>query len=338
MTKIDFIKNKLEVTTCPHLTSAETIRNIMRDVLIALIPACVAAFILFSWQALYVIALTTFFCVTIEWLFSKIFFGKNNISDLSAAVTGVLLAFNLPSNAPWWIMLIGSAVAIILAKLAFGGIGQNIFNPALVARVFLLISWPAIMTSWPIPETINSFKDIFNCFDAQTSATTCATPLALLKINGYKALCDTIPNIHWKLFLGYRGGCLGETSALALLIGAAYLFYKRQITWHIPISYILTVAIISFIFWRIDSSRYADPIIHIFSGGVIIGAFFMATDMVTTPITNMGMLIFGVGCGIITMMIRLLGAYPEGVSFSILIMNAFTPLIDRLIKPKRYGV
>jgi electron transport complex protein RnfD len=334
-----------------------------------MLPALIASIIFFGISALYVVVLTTLFCVVIEYLVSKYFFKKSTITDLSAVVTGVLLAFNLPSNVPWWIMLIGAGCAIILGKMLFGGLGQNPFNPALLARVILLVSWPAIMTLWPNnlfyqkADAVNENKyseRFFNMTDVRTSA----TPLGLLAEKGVSYITQdkksnedaktsasyskakkkktlkpkNSNSIYLDLFLGNCGGSLGEVSALALLLGGIFLLYRGHITWHIPVSYILTVFLVTGIFWLSNKGSYADPLFHILSGGVMLGAIFMATDMVTTPITTKGMLIFGIGCGLITVIIRIFGAYPEGVSFSILFMNSLVPIIDKYTKPKRYGL
>jgi len=304
----------------------------MRDVLLALMPAAFVAVLVFGLRALYTMLLTTAFCIIFEYIFNHLILKKKTINDLSAAVTGLLLAMNLPSNAPWWIMAIGAFVAIVIAKISFGGLGNNPFNPALVGRVVLLISWPSIMTTWQKPQIILSIKELFSNFDVVTAA----TPLSILQERGVTELMKT-DHLYAKLFFGYCGGSLGEISAFALIIGGIYLFMRGHITWHIPLTFIGSVFLIGLIFHISDPARYADPIFHILSGGVMLGAIFMATDMVTSPLTNKGMIIFGIGCGIITMIIRLFGAYPEGVSFSILIMNAFTPLIDKLTAPQRYG-
>ncbi|HAL64623.1 MAG TPA: Na+-transporting NADH:ubiquinone oxidoreductase subunit D, partial [Bacteroidales bacterium] len=239
---------------------------------------------------------------------------------------------NIPSSLPWWQGVIGSLVAIGIVKMAFGGLGKNLFNPALVARVFLLISFPVAMTTCPLP--IESRANVFN-FDGVTGP----TPLGSLKTQ--LAMGQTLAQIklpsYTDLFWGNIGGSLGEVSAIALIIGGIYLLYRKIITWHIPVSYILTAFIFSGILWLVNPIRYADPIFHILAGGLLIGAIFMATDLVTSPMTAWGKIIFGIGCGVLTILIRVLGAYPEGVSFAILIMNAFVPLIDRAFKPKRFG-
>jgi electron transport complex protein RnfD len=242
--------------------------------------------------------------------------------DGSAALTGLLLALNLPSNIPVWMIIAGSLVAIGIAKMTFGGLGNNPFNPALVGRVFMLISFPVEMTSWPRPVPFST---------AYLDAETAATPLAMMK-GHFGELPDTL-----NLFLGNMGGSMGEVSAIAILIGLAYLLYKKIISWHIPVSILATVFIFTAILNWIQPEAYASPVAHLFTGGLMLGAVFMATDYVTSPMNTRGMLVYGVGIGIITVLIRVFGAYPEGVSFAILIMNAFTPLINTYIKPKRFG-
>jgi electron transport complex protein RnfD len=253
------------------------------------------------------------------------------VKDGSAVLTGLLLAMNLPSNAPWWLVIIGSAFAIIIGKQIFGGLGFNIFNPALAARVFLLISWPVQMTSWPKPATIFS--------KAPVDVVTAATPLGLIKSELLlKNNIGEAANISLiDMIIGNIGGSLGEVSAILLLLGGIFLIYRAYISWHIPASFIGTVVIISAIFWIIDPARYASPLFHVLTGGLMLGAFFMATDYVTSPITPKGMIIFGFGCGFITILIRLFGAYPEGVSFAIMLMNLVTPLIDKYVRPSLFG-
>ena len=254
------------------------------------------------------------------------------VGDLSAVVTGVLLAFNLPPSLPSWMAALGSAFAIVLAKQVFGGLGYNPFNPALVGRVFLLISFPVQMTSWPVPT---GFKTGY--LDAVTGA----TPLGIMS-EGIKngetvaALMEKVPS-HMQLFYGYMGGSMGEIAALALILGGLYMIYRKIITWHIPVTILLTVAIFTGILWVVDPTKYADPGFHLLTGGIMLGAIFMATDYVTSPMTAKGMVIYGIGIGVITVLIRTWGAYPEGVSFAILIMNAFVPLLNMYIKPKRFG-
>lgn len=247
------------------------------------------------------------------------------ITDGSAAVTGMLLAFNVPANLPIWMLVIGALVAIGVAKMPFGGLGHNPFNPALVARVFMLISFPVAMTTWPVPTPVWGFAD----------AVTGPTPLGILKESANLDMSQ-MPT-YANMLLGQMGGSFGEVSAIALLIGAGFLMWRRIISWHIPVAFILTVFVFSGIFWLIDPTQYASPFFHIFTGGIILGACFMATDMVTSPTAKSGMLVFGCGCGLLTIIIRLFGSYPEGVSFSILIMNALVPLINKGFKPKTYA-
>jgi electron transport complex protein RnfD len=252
-----------------------------------------------------------------------------SIADGSALLTGILLALNLPPSTPWWLSLLGAAIAILIGKQVYGGLGYNPFNPALVARVVLLISFPVQMTSWTTPAPLGSGVD----------AVTAATPLGEMKTA--VMLTGKLPDMATagfsNYFLGNMGGSIGEVSALALLLGGLFLLYKKIITWHTPVSFIGSVIVISGIFWLVDPGRYPSPLFHLLTGGLILGAFFMATDMVTSPVTYRGMLIFGCGCGLITVLIRLFGGYPEGVSFAILLMNAATPLIDRYCRPKIYG-
>jgi len=314
-------KTSIFVDSSPLGKVEDSTRKIMYTVSITLIPALGVSVWMFGLEALRVILLTSVFCLAIEFIASRFASFKIDYLDGSALLTGILLAMNLPSNAPWWMILIGSLVAVGLGKLVFGGLGQNIFNPALVARVFLLISFPVEMTSWPNPGTVDG--------------STGATPLGILKTEGVGALADT----GWMdLAIGQVGGSLGEISALALLLGAIYLFYKRYITWEIPVMFFLTVFIFTGIFYLVDPTQYANPLFHLLSGGMVLGVLFMATDMVTSPLTFKGKLIFGIGCGFFTALIRLFGAYPEGVSFAILFMNGFVPLLDRYFPDQKFGV
>ena len=250
------------------------------------------------------------------------------ICDGSAIITGVLLAFNLPSNLPIWIIILGALFAIGVGKMSFGGLGNNPFNPALAGRVFLLLSFPVQMTSWPVVGQLTAYTD----------ATTAATPLALMKqaVHGDASAFSQLPDA-WNLFIGNNGGCLGEVSAAALILGLLYMLWKRIITWHIPVSILATVFVFSGIMYLANPEAYASPVIQLLSGGLMLGAIFMATDYVTSPMSKKGMLIYGVCIGLLTVVIRLFGAYPEGMSFAILIMNAFTPLINTYCKPKRFG-
>jgi len=315
---------KLIVSPAPHVHSGDTVSNKMIGVFIALIPAYLAGLYFFGLGALIISVTAVLSCVLFEYLIQRFLLkGSITITDGSAALTGILLAFNLPSNLPVWEVVIGSFVAIGIAKMSFGGLGNNPFNPALVARVFLLLSFPAQMTSWPKPIPWNT---------SYLDAVTAATPLAILK-GQFSEVPDTL-----SLFLGNVGGSMGEVSALALLIGFAYLLMRKIISWHIPVSIFVTVAVFTGILHYTNPDAFiGTPVFHLLTGGLMLGAIYMATDYVTSPMTSRGMLIFGVGIGIITVIIRVFGAYPEGVSFAILIMNAFTPLINKYVKPKRFG-
>lgn len=326
----------LTVSGSPHIHSDQSVPKIMFGVVIAMIPAMLVSFYFFGLDAARVTLVSVLACLFFEWVVQKYLIkGPLTINDGSALVTGVLLAFNVPSNLPVWMTIIGAFIAIVVAKMSFGGLGKNPFNPALVGRVFLLMSFPVAMTSWPIPKAIFGGT-------ALTDAITGPTTLGIVKegLKAGKTVSELLPLIpdYAHEFLGNQGGSLGEVSAIALLIGACYMFYKKIITWHIPVSYILSVVIFSGIFWLINPQKYFDPLFHLLSGGLMLGIFFMATDMVSSPINTKGMLIFGAGCGILTILIRLWGGYPEGVSFAILIMNAFTPLINRSFKPRRFGL
>jgi electron transport complex protein RnfD len=296
----------------------------MLDVIIALVPAMIAAVYLFRMDAVRLIGTCVAACVLTEFLCRKAMGRDAGVADLSAIITGILLAFNLPPSLPTWMAIVGSVAAIAIAKQVFGGIGYNPFNPALVGRVVLLISCTAAMTTWDPPAIAQLAAD----------ATTTATPLGLAKHGGPFAL-DTHTMLSY--FLGNKAGCLGEVSVLALLLGGAYLLFRRVISWQTPISYIATVAVLSGILWAIDSESNMPPHFHLLTGGLMLGAIFMATDMVTSPVTRKGMLFFGCGCGFLTVIIRKWGGYPEGVSFAILLMNAITPLINSATRPRIFG-
>jgi electron transport complex protein RnfD len=315
---------QLIVSTSPHIRGGENISKIMVQVLIALLPAAIAAVWFFGLHALRVMALCTAGCIAVEVIWNAV--AKRPVDtwkDGSAAVTGVLLAMNLSAGAPWWICILGSLLAIGLGKQIFGGLGFNPFNPALVARVALLIGFPQLMTSWVAPQPGN-----WLACDAMTGA----TPLALTA-----GEIAQQPQLLRDLFFGNVGGCLGETSALALLVGGLFLLVRKLIKWQVPAAFIGTVALISGIVHHFNPELTPTPLYHVLAGGLMIGAFFMATDMVTSPMTANGALIFGFGCGLITSVIRIWGGYPEGVSFSILFMNALTPLIDRCTIGKPFG-
>jgi len=327
------MSNPLNISPSPHVHSSETTQKLMYGVIIALLPAFITSVIFFGTGAIIVTSTAIVSCVLFEYLIQRFILGKPlSVTDGSAVVTGLLLALNLPSNIPVLMIILGSLVAIGVAKMTFGGLGSNPFNPALVGRVFMLISFPVQMTSWPVP---NGFSTGY------TDAVTGATPLAIIK-EGLKngeslsQLMDKIPGTI-DMIIGKMGGSIGEVSALALVIGLTYLLYKRIITWHIPVSVIGSLLIFTSILWLVDPTRYANPMFHLLSGGVLLGAIFMATDYVTSPMSPAGMIIYGIGIGILTVLIRVWGAYPEGVSFAILIMNAFVPLMNAYIKPKRFG-
>lgn len=323
----------LTVSPSPHISTELSLSRLMYGVVISLVPAFLITIYVFGVGAIVVTALSVISCVIAEAVIQRyIMKVPVRIRDGSAMVTGVLLAFNLPSNLPWWMVILGALFAIGVGKMTYGGLGNNPFNPALAGRIFLLISFPVQMTSWPLPVTSR-----FDYIDASTGA----TPLGYLKEalrNGetVQSVTDQIPD-HMQLFMGQMGGSLGEISALALLLGFVYMLYRKIITWHIPVTMIATVYIFTGILWLFDPSSNATPLFHILTGGVMLGAIYMATDLVTSPMTKKGMVIFAAGIGIITVVIRKFGAYPEGVSFAILIMNAFVPLINKYIKPKRFG-
>ena len=324
------MENKLIVSLSPHVHGGDSVKKNMYGVLIALIPAFLVSLYFFGLGALIVTATSVAACLFFEWAIGKFLLKKETttICDGSAVITGVLLAFNLPSNLPIWIIILGALFAIGVGKMSFGGLGCNPFNPALAGRVFLLLSFPVQMTNWPVVGQLTSYTD----------ATTAATPLNLMKqIAGgnIEALKD-LPS-SFDLLIGNNGGCLGEVSALALLLGLVYMLWKKIITWHIPISILATVFIFSGIMHLVDPEVYVSPVLQLLTGGLMLGAIFMATDYVTSPMSKKGMLIYGVCIGLLTVIIRLFGAYPEGMSFAILIMNAFTPLINTYCKPKRFG-
>lgn len=317
------MENNLIVSPSPHIHGGDSISKNMYGVLIALVPAFLVSLYYFGLGALIVTATSVVACVLFEYLIQKFLMKKEpTVCDGSAILTGVLLAFNLPSNLPIWIILIGALAAIGIGKMSFGGLGNNIFNPALIGRVFLLISFPAQMTTWPEVGQLTAYMD----------ATTGATVLSLMN----EGALDKLPTLVDMLF-GKMSGSLGEVSALALLLGLFYMLWKKIITWQIPVSILLTVFAFTGIMYMVNPVQYANPFVHLLSGGLMLGAIFMATDYVTSPMSKNGMLVYGVGIGILTTVIRLFGSYPEGMSFAILIMNALTPLINSYIKPKHFG-
>lgn len=325
---------KLIVSLSPHVHGTDSVERNMYGVIIALMPALLASLWFFGIGSAIVCATSVIACVVFEWLISKFILKteRNTILDGSAVLTGLLLGFNLPSNLPVWIIIIGALVAIGVGKMTFGGLGCNLFNPALVGRCFLLVSFPAQMTSWPVAGQVGAYTD----------ATTGATPLSIMKQaiqTGDASLLDKLPD-SVTMLLGnpelLGAGCLGEVCALALLLGLVYMLWKKIITWHIPVSIIGTVFVLSGLM-HLCNPAYANPVSVILSGGLMLGAIFMATDYVTSPMNAKGQLIYGVAIGVLTVVIRNWGAYPEGMSFAILIMNAFTPLINNYVKPKRFG-
>jgi len=304
------------VSSSPHIRSGETTQKIMLDVIIALMPALLAGVFYFGLNALTLTAVAVAFAVATEAVMQKILGKPVTVNDLSAVVTGILIAFNVPVTLPLWMVAVGSIFAIAIAKQCFGGLGYNFINPALAARAMLLASWPVRKTGWVATGA---------------DAVSTATPLAILK--GGEAAGQALPGL-WDMFIGNIGGCIGETSVLALIIGGAYLLYRRVISYRIPLVYIATVAVLSFLFGGFD----ADTMIYnILAGGLFLGAIFMATDYSTSPMSPKGQIIFAIGCGFLTSLIRFYGGYPEGVSYSILIMNVATPLIDKYTMPRKFG-
>ena len=318
--------DRLIVSPSPHLHTKTSTKSLMRDVVIALIPAVVVSVLFYGLSELLVLGVSVASCVLLEYLITKFLLkGKCTIGDWSAVITGLLLALNLPATTPWWVVFVGAVVAIGVAKMTFGGLGQNLFNPALVGRVFLLISFPTYMTDWAKPAGFVS--------SAAVDAFTGATPLGMAK--GGAGL---VANLDYcdMLFVNI-GGSMGEISVIALLIGFVYMLVRRVIKPYITISIWVTVAVFSGIFWAINPEVYTDPAFNLLTGGLMLGSIFMATDYVTSPMSNWGGVIFGVGIGVITMLIRYFGAYPEGVSFAILIMNSVVPLINKMCHTKKYG-
>ena len=319
--------NKFIVAPAPHMHNPHSTQSLMRDVILAMLPALAVSVWVYGLSVLYVTAIAVVSCVLVEFLIQKYLIkGPVTLSNLSAVVTGILLAFNLPANIPWWIIVIGAMVAIGVAKMTFGGLGHNPFNPALVGRVFLLIAYPVQMTSFAQPvggEYVDAFAG--------------ATPLAALKAKAIEVGDVNLLN----MFTGVMPGSMGEIAAAALLVGGLYMLWRRVITWHIPVAVLGSMAAFAFIVALAQGggeALYALPAFHLLAGGAMLGAIFMATDYVTSPMTPKGMIIYGVGIGVITMIIRMWGAYPEGMSFAILLMNAVTPLINKYVKPRRFGV
>ena len=319
--------DKLLVSPSPHLHTKTSTKSLMRDVVIALLPAVLVSVLFYGWSELLVLGVSVASCVLLEFLITKYLLkGACTIGDWSAVITGVLLALNLPATTPWWVVFIGAVVAIGVAKMTFGGLGQNLFNPAIAGRVFLLISFPTYMTDWTKPAGFigNALADGY----------TGATPLGIAKEGGVAAVegLDYMDMLFFNI-----GGSAGELSAIALLLGFAYLLIRRVIRPYITLSILATVAVFSGIFWAINPAEYTGPLFNLLTGGLLLGSIFMATDYVTSPMSNCGGIVFGIGIGLITMLIRYFGAYPEGMSFAILIMNSVVPLINKAFHTKKYG-
>ena len=322
------------VSTNPHAHSGASVQRIMLDVIIALVPALLLSFHYFGWPAVRLVAICVSGCVLTEALCRKLMGRDLGITDLSSVVTGILLALNLPPSLPPGMALVGCIFAIAIAKQLFGGIGYNPFNPALIARVALLISFPVAMTKWHAPLNPARWASL-GWVDGVTTATPLMVAKAAISMNEATPTCDNATMLNY--LLGNMSGCIGEVSALALQLGGGYLLYRRCISWHIPVAYIGTVAVFAAIL-RVAQPDANMPVpFHLLSGGLMLGAIFMATDMVTSPLTKRGMLIFGGGCGLLTMIIRRWGGYPEGVSFAILLMNSITPLINQATRPRVFG-
>ncbi len=323
--------NKFIVSPSPHAYTDESIPKLMYGVIISLLPALGVSVWFFGLGMIVVTSVSIASCILFEYLIQRyIMKVKPSHLDGSALLTGLLLAFCLPANLPFWIVMIGALAAVGIGKMTFGGLGNNIFNPALVGRVFLFISFPVAMTAWPEVGQWMSYTD----------AVTGATPLGILKEGlANKSVVEIMPELpsYLHLLSGKMMGSSGEVSALALLLGMFYMMYRKIISWHIPISILFTVFVFTGILWLANPDRFADPLVHLLSGGLMLGAIYMATDYVTSPMTTKGMIIYGVGIGIVTVLIRIFGAYPEGVQFAILIFNGFTPLINKYVKPKRFG-
>ena len=324
--------DKILVSPNPHIHSKTTTAVLMKDVVIALLPAVLVSVVFYGWKELFVLAVSVISCMAIEYLITRYCLKKaSTLGDWSAAVTGILLALNLPSTTPWWVVFIGALVAIGVAKMTFGGLGQNVFNPALVGRVFLLISFPTYMTHWEIPQGLFGVDAISG-----------ATPLGVIKEGLMQG--STVPELmashgysYSQMLFANIGGSAGEACAIAILLGFIYLLVRKVIKPWITLSILGTVAAVSCVFWLANPAQFTDPLFNLLSGGLLLGACFMATDYVTSPMSTKGGIIFGVGIGFITLMIRYFGSYPEGVSFAILIMNSTVPLLNNWFHQKKYG-
>lgn len=346
---------KLLTDSSPHVHGGDSIPQVMQTVIWALMPASAMSVMVFGWPALLVILVTTLSCMGTEWVVVRMRGRPSTLNDHSAALTGLLLALTLPPHAPWWICVTGGVFAILVGKQIYGGLGYNMFNPALIARVFLLISFPVQLTAWPAPtplfsENAYDFSEavaiiLSGHYGAQEimDAITAATPMGQYRTETglgrtvAEALGGSYGYDSVNSAGGLIGGSLGETSALLLAAGGIYMLRKKLITWHIPVAMFVGCLAPAALFWMLDSSKYPDPLFHLLAGGLVLGAFFMATDMVTSPVTLKGQLIFGFGCGLLTYLIRTWGGYPEGVSFAVVIMNGTVPLIDQYTRPVIYG-
>ena len=319
---------KLLVSPNPHIHAPVSTKTLMRDVIVALVPAVICSFVFYGWREILVMAVSVASCVCLEWAITKYMLKKpSTIGDLSAVITGILLALNLPYSTPWWVVMIGAVVAIGVAKMTFGGIGQNIWNPALVGRVFLLVSFPTYMTTWGAPQGV-------------VDAVSGPTPLGAIQegLMGGASVQELTSAFNYKdLLFANLGGSAGEACALALLAGFIYLCCRKVVKPWITLSIFATVALTSLVFWGVNPARFTDPLFNLLTGGLILGACFMATDYVTSPMSLWGQVIFGVGIGFLTMMIRYFGSYPEGVSFAILIMNSVVPLLNMWFHQKKFG-
>ena len=326
----DYKNLKLIATSNPHIRSNETTRSIMLDVIIAMLPALVWAVIWFGVKALTLTAVSVIGCMFWEWLYRKLMKKPQSVGDLSAVVTGMLLAFVCPVTTPYWMIIIGGFFSIVVVKQLFGGIGKNFVNPALAGRAFLLGSYAGVMTTW-IDATQNKAPLMGSAADIVTAA----TPLAYMKTGNMADLTETYSVMD--MFLGKTGGSLGEISAAMLILGGLYLIWRKVINWQTPVAYLATVAVLSFLFPKAGSSL-EWMLYSVFGGGLMLGAFFMATDYATSPVTKKGQLVFGIGCGLFTVLIRYFGSYNEGVCYSIMVMNLCVALIDKYTKPTRFGV
>lgn len=325
--------NLLTISGSPHLQSEDTVSKIMFSVLLSLVPAMLVSFYFFGLAAILVTLTAIVSCLFFEYVIQRYLIkGPTTIFDGSAIITGTLLAFAVPASLPLWMVVIGSLVAIGIGKMTFGGLGKNIFNPAIVGRVFLMISFPVEMNMYPKPSPMST---------QLTDIITGPTPLAIMKegVAQGENIQYLMPNVpeYFNMFLGNVGGSIGEISALAILLGGIYMIVRKIITWEIPTAYIGSVIVFSGILWLVNPDIYLNPVFHLITGGLMLGALYMATDPVTSPMTQKGMILYGIGCGVLTILIRIFGAYPEGVAFAILIMNAFVPLINKGFKPKRFG-